>query len=221
MLLAAAASTSPNPDSPAPPSNSQAVNEDLLRELRELRGQVERLKRSEALQAEQLEKLKLHGQPRSSAREDSIPSARDEGDGSGARAAHAQKQHAQQLERAKVERAQREEIERLRAAQEGHYIVGLKEGATEEHAEAVRGHARAAARRHHGGAHEEHVRFHHTFSHALRGFSARYLHLLNPRTPPPPPRPPPPLCCTPMDPAYGHFASLRAAVPWVFSVFPH
>eukprot|EP00741_Cyanophora_paradoxa_P013778 tig00020710_g13300.t1 len=132
---------------------AQPANEDLLRKLQD-----------------RLEKL-----------ESSKPSAHEGGEG----APHANPQRPpkskdddeaaqrQALERAKADKARREEVERLRAAQEGHYIVALKDGATEEHAEAVRGHARAAARRHHGAAHEERVRFRRSFSHALRGFSAR------------------------------------------------
>eukprot|EP00741_Cyanophora_paradoxa_P013775 tig00020710_g13297.t1 len=100
---------------------AQPANEDLLRELRELRGRLDRL--------------------------ESKPSAREGGEG----APHANPQRPpkskdddeaaqrQALERAKADKARREEVERLRAAQEGHYIVGLKDGATEEHAEAMSG----------------------------------------------------------------------------------
>eukprot|EP00741_Cyanophora_paradoxa_P018103 tig00021037_g17479.t1 len=62
--------------------------------------------------------------------------------------------------------------ERHGAAIEHHYIVGLRGHATEEHVERVKAHARAAARAKHG-AEEGHVEVTRSFSHALRGFSAR------------------------------------------------
>eukprot|EP00741_Cyanophora_paradoxa_P014692 tig00020816_g14170.t1 len=63
-------------------------------------------------------------------------------------------------------------IERHGASLEHHYIVGLRGHATEKHVERVKSHARATARAKHGKE-EGHVEVTRSFSHALRGFSAR------------------------------------------------
>eukprot|EP00741_Cyanophora_paradoxa_P006707 tig00001033_g6488.t1 len=204
MLLAALASASAHPSSPgsherprhadrgaadspsssnvnaasaAEPAGAGAYDRaDVLRQLEELRGQMEHLKDSIA-SSKRPSLDQLQAPPAGASHEQNTPDKT-------AREA-AQRQHA--LEELARRKARREEVERLRAAQEGHYIVGLKDGATEEHAEAVRGHARAAARRHHGAAHEEHVRIRRSFSRALRGFSARSVRASFPLPLPPPP----------------------------------
>eukprot|EP00741_Cyanophora_paradoxa_P007586 tig00001160_g7338.t1 len=137
--------------------------EEVMRQLEELRGHVEHLTRSGH----------THGSTSAHVHDQRRPAGHDAGPAPPQDASASQRQQEREELEAARGRARREELGRLRAAQEGHYIVGLKDGATEEHVEAVRGHARAAARRHHGAAHEEHVRFRHSFSRALRGFSAR------------------------------------------------